>query len=420
MFCQNCGNKLKKGILICPKCGYDNKITKVQSKGKKIVLIIIGILFFIILSVYLSVYSGYFKLPKNIESKLQEFRILPQYMGNDLVNGSNRSRDEGAKNLEAQIIDSRDGKKYRIVKMPDDRWWFAQNLNYQKDLVENERADFANGIPVKESENGVQGIGSYWCNDFNYFFWSIEDLELLENEKNSNPKSIRYQIRFGGADIIGSLDPYDPPTRERVITRFPGENGSGDAIKRSNVCNSYGALYTWETAMSENGKSEWKGEAYSTLLNSNNICPKGWRLPSDQEWSTLLNRMEYLSSGLENHDTTLQDWSGKNSGILLKSKSSCSNCMLSDTDPKWNMNNADKNFTGIDYYGFNALPSGYLNNDNPDYYRYNHKGYGAFFWTSTSYDNKNALMRNLSSQDSRVFRGFFHKLNAMSVRCIKN
>ena len=40
----------------------------------------------------------------------------------------------------------------------------------------------------------------------------------------------------------------------------------------SENCEKYGRLYTWEAA--------------------NNVCPSGWHLPSDDEWTTLVNYVE--------------------------------------------------------------------------------------------------------------------------------
>jgi uncharacterized protein (TIGR02145 family) len=41
-----------------------------------------------------------------------------------------RQRTAGKKNWEAWIKDKRDSKLYRIVLMPDNKWWLAQNLKY--------------------------------------------------------------------------------------------------------------------------------------------------------------------------------------------------------------------------------------------------------------------------------------------------
>lgn len=48
-------------------------------------------------------------------------------------------------------------------------------------------------------------------------------------------------------------------------------------------CNTYGGLYQWDEMMQ-----------YVTKEGAQGICPKGWHLPSDEEWSTLTN---YLSGG---------------------------------------------------------------------------------------------------------------------------
>jgi uncharacterized protein (TIGR02145 family) len=55
------------------------------------------------------------------------------YTGSDLLNNLThlcRQRPGGAQNWEAYITDSRDSKIYRIVKMPDNKWWLAQNVKY--------------------------------------------------------------------------------------------------------------------------------------------------------------------------------------------------------------------------------------------------------------------------------------------------
>jgi uncharacterized protein (TIGR02145 family) len=54
--------------------------------------------------------------------------------GSDLyMDASHRclQRTTGAKNWEAYIKDSRDNNIYRIIQMPDNKWYMAQNLNYR-------------------------------------------------------------------------------------------------------------------------------------------------------------------------------------------------------------------------------------------------------------------------------------------------
>ncbi|MDR3133549.1 MAG: hypothetical protein LBU42_05940 [Prevotellaceae bacterium] len=55
------------------------------------------------------------------------------YTGSDLyMDATHRclQRQSGAGNWEAWIKDNRDSKPYRIVKMPDNNWWLAQNVKY--------------------------------------------------------------------------------------------------------------------------------------------------------------------------------------------------------------------------------------------------------------------------------------------------
>ncbi|MDR3133702.1 MAG: hypothetical protein LBU42_06725 [Prevotellaceae bacterium] len=53
------------------------------------------------------------------------------YQGSDLYIDAThlcQQRASGAQNWEAWIKDTRDNELYRIVKMPDDKWWLAQNV----------------------------------------------------------------------------------------------------------------------------------------------------------------------------------------------------------------------------------------------------------------------------------------------------
>ncbi|MDR2802438.1 MAG: hypothetical protein LBB31_04380 [Prevotellaceae bacterium] len=59
--------------------------------------------------------------------------LLCPYPGSDLFIDTThfcRQRTAGKKNWEAWIKDARDSKLYRVVLMPDNKWWLAQNLKY--------------------------------------------------------------------------------------------------------------------------------------------------------------------------------------------------------------------------------------------------------------------------------------------------
>jgi uncharacterized protein (TIGR02145 family) len=59
--------------------------------------------------------------------------VFCPYQGSDLYIDAThlcQQRTSGAKNWEAWIKDARDNEYYRIVFMPDNKWWLAQNLKY--------------------------------------------------------------------------------------------------------------------------------------------------------------------------------------------------------------------------------------------------------------------------------------------------
>jgi uncharacterized protein (TIGR02145 family) len=61
--------------------------------------------------------------------------VFCMYTGSDLfIDGTHlcQQRASGAQNWEAWIKDTRDEELYRIVLMPDDKWWLAQNVKYAR------------------------------------------------------------------------------------------------------------------------------------------------------------------------------------------------------------------------------------------------------------------------------------------------
>jgi uncharacterized protein (TIGR02145 family) len=142
-------------------------------------------------------------------------------------------------------------------------------------------------------------------------------------------------------------------------------NGSVCYENESENCEKYGRLYNWNTARKS--------------------CPQGWHLPSDGEWTALMDFVGDLSTA----------------GTKLKTASG------------WD---------GTDVYGFAALPGGY---GDP---------YGTFFddgryglWWSDTKSGDNAWYRHMGSGFEGVNRfnggvdGYYHDNNfLLSVRCIKD
>ncbi|SHN07480.1 major paralogous domain-containing protein [Fibrobacter sp. UWR3] len=163
-------------------------------------------------------------------------------------------------------------------------------------------------------------------------------------------------------------------------------------------CDKYGRLYTWAAAMdsvgewSTSGKGCGYGENCSVALAGSatlvrGVCPKGWHLPSNDEWKALFTAVEGSSTA----------------GAMLKSATG------------WRRSGKDSG-NGIDTFGFSALPAGirYSLGD------YNSEGYGAYFWSSTEDDSDDAYVMNLYYSGAGAGLGGYSKDRGFSVRCVKD
>jgi uncharacterized protein (TIGR02145 family) len=136
-------------------------------------------------------------------------------------------------------------------------------------------------------------------------------------------------------------------------------------------CDIYGRLYRWATAMAIS--SVYNKVDYNSTAKHKGVCPSGWHIPSDDEW------------------TTLKDYVGGNSGTKLKATSG------------WTYKG-----NGRDTYGFSALPG-----EGSD---------GGYWWSaSDTYDISNfwASCLHITELDElfQIDRG---KSDEHSVRCLKD
>jgi len=121
--------------------------------------------------------------------------------------------------------------------------------------------------------------------------------------------------------------------------------------------------------------------------NSLNVCPVGWHVPTDVEWTTLTTFLggEGVSGG-KMKEMGLVHWFSPNTGAT--------------------------NVTG-----FSGLPTGYRDNNN---------GNGAFFdigniglwWSSTPKGDGFGWGRQMKYNNNTVSRGFSNDKNGYAVRCL--
>jgi len=136
--------------------------------------------------------------------------------------------------------------------------------------------------------------------------------------------------------------------------------------------NTYGALYNWYAVNNEKG-----------------LCPAGWRVPTDAEWTELVNFAGGASVA-----------GGKLKSIRTEP----------DDHPRW----AQPNSGATDEFGFSALPGG--NRVQSGAYL---AGLQGRWWSSTEINDAASLMRSMRHNSEDVSRGTLLKSLGLSVRCVR-
>lgn len=140
------------------------------------------------------------------------------------------------------------------------------------------------------------------------------------------------------------------------------------------------------------------------VVDERNLCPDGWHVPSDEEWTTLVTYLDNGDNGFDSNGT------GTNGVVGGR--------MKEVGYRHWNRPNPADNSSG-----FTALPSG--NRCGDTYY---YKNEIALFWSSTEYyvdsipDIKGKIlwMRSISDMFTGIVRGAYPKDAGKCVRCIRN
>lgn len=130
--------------------------------------------------------------------------------------------------------------------------------------------------------------------------------------------------------------------------------------------NTYGALYNWQA------------------VNTENLCPTGWHVPSDTEWTTLIDYLggESVAGGKLK---SLTGWNDPNNGATNESS-------------------------------FSALPGGYR------YYGGTFCGIGdiGYWWSTTEGGTTSAWGRTLLYDEALVHQTYCGKVDGFSVRCLRD
>jgi len=166
--------------------------------------------------------------------------------------------------------------------------------------------------------------------------------------------------RYCNGDSIGTTN---PPTLDIISESAPKYQWACDGNK-SNV-ETYGRLYTW----------------YATT-DSRNICPKGWHVPTDAEWTTLTDYLINNGYGFGGSGTNVAKSMAATSGWTT-------NSLASNTGNDQMSNNSS---------GFTAFAVGYRYGSGS----FNGFGSQGYWWSATELYSTTAITFHVFEKSSGV------------------
>jgi len=170
-------------------------------------------------------------------------------------------------------------------------------------------------------------------------------------------------------------------------------HGDVDGINsEAGVVAAYGMLYNW------NAVEDYRG-----------LCPTGWHVPSDDEWTALVNYV--VAQGYTNTNV----FGG--AGNALKSRCQV-NCPLgapwaTSEHPRWDSHSTHH---GLDVFDFSGLPGGYRYPDGG----YDDIGVYGIWWSSTGDRTSGAWFRVLYYSGGDVGKSYDNGRAGFSVRCLRD
>ncbi len=152
----------------------------------------------------------------------------------------------------------------------------------------------------------------------------------------------------------------------------------------------YGKLYNWYA-----------------VVDPRKLCPQGWHVPTDTEWTTLTShlggkgdaggKLKSRTITILQPDYTLHG----DAGGKLKSKTNWD-------DPNTGATNAS---------GFSGIPGGYRGNGSGNFYTHGNNGY---WWSASESGAEDAWSRNLNLLNAVIYRDGNGKRDGFSVRCLRD
>ena len=191
------------------------------------------------------------------------------------------------------------------------------------------------------------------------------------------------------------------------VTKY--NDGSAIPLDNTGGMNGFTGSQTWSTQIAgaytihENESSTGSfASTYGFLYNwyaatdARNICPSGWHVPTDGEWTSLIQFI---------------DPSANASAVGGAAQSGFAGAKLKSSSTLW------IGGAGTDDYGFTVLPGSQRQEDGS----FGSTRSSALFWSSTSDGTTgNSFYRFLFNLNNAVARGARGKMAGFHVRCLKD
>lgn len=170
--------------------------------------------------------------------------------------------------------------------------------------------------------------------------------------------------KYNNGDLIGTTS---PANLDLTYATSPEYQWAYEGNESNVTIN--GRLYTWYA-----------------ISDSRGVCPTGWHIPTDAEWTTLTNALgDETIAGAKLKETGFIHWRTPNTGAT--------------------------NATG-----FTALPGGFRDNDGTFFYL----GTYGRWWSITEDQSIYIWYRFMTYTSINVFREHSYKRGGLSVRCLKD
>ncbi|MFW5725771.1 MAG: FISUMP domain-containing protein, partial [Bacteroidota bacterium] len=199
-------------------------------------------------------------------------------------------------------------------------------------------------------------------------------------------------------------------------------NGLGDATWQNTIEGAY-AVYPHADVDGINSEEEMV-DAYGKLYNwyavddSRGLCPVGWSVPSDDDWTQLIDFV--VGQGFPNHLENYQNGAGNALKSCRQTTTPLGGDCVTAEHPRWESDDTFF-FYGFDEFGFNALPGGNFWNQS-GYTGFNGLGTNGYWWSSTEVDGGRARYRGMRRGSGRVVSSFAwdNKPSGYSLRCVND